>query len=217
VKVVGFVGRRGAGKTLAMTFLAYFLKQKYDCKVKTNYWTAFSEPVDLYELIHFPQDIRDIVLAVDEIHLWLDSRASMSVLNRLFSLFTTQLRKRNIYFLWTSQMERMLEGRVWWQTDILVKCQTPDYGRTLYLDFIDLWGQWRRPEDVVLRVLPQADRFWKLYHTDQLFNPVESLKKVTLVREEVFVGASTEVEDTIEPPQLEDTPQLKPVLKRFKR
>lgn len=122
--LVGYTGRRGAGKTLTMV--------KDIVKFYNNGWKIYSNieikgvPTTILtseEIAFIDKDssIKNCVLVIDEIQVIFDSRRSGSKANKNFSNFIQQIRKRNIILLYTTQYAGTTDLRIRQHTDIIVR------------------------------------------------------------------------------------------------
>lgn len=124
--IVCFIGTVGSGKTLGMTRegYRYYLRGH---KVFSNYALAFPHErltaKKLYELIEDKAQLQDCVILLDELHVWLDSRASMRKKQRMITYFILQTRKRNVRLLCSTQHFEQVDKRLRKTTDILVFCR----------------------------------------------------------------------------------------------
>lgn len=121
--VVGIKGLKGSGKTLFMTILLYqeYLKGK---KIYTNYKVNFPhETIDVQEMINLDINLKNSVIAIDEIHMICDARRSGKKQNILMSYFILQSRHRSVNFYYTTQFDRQVDARIRENTDINIVCE----------------------------------------------------------------------------------------------
>lgn len=118
------IGRQGSGKT---AFITKLLVDNYspDKKVYSNY-TLFGidhekitfnrkskNSIDILEVIKDNSDyFNNSIMLLDEIHIYFDSRDFMRENNRIIQNFFSQLRKRNILLLATTQYILHLDVRI---------------------------------------------------------------------------------------------------------
>ena len=119
------IGRQGSGKT---AFITKLLVDNYsnDKKVYSNY-TLFGidyekitfndrrnkNAIDILDVIKDnPNYFNNSIMLLDEIHLYFDSRDFMKNNNRIIQNFFSQLRKRNILLLATTQYILHLDIRI---------------------------------------------------------------------------------------------------------
>ena len=166
--IVGFVGARGSGKTLSMVLEAYRY-QSIGYRVLSNIGLNFDHETytgkDIERFASEKNNLKDSVLLVDEAHILLDSRTSVTKRNRIVSYFILQTRKRNVHLLYTTQSFHQIEKRLRDQTDILVECS-----------FKDGYVQ-QKIHDVhkgrTIRGLFEAEPLFDLYDTNLIVDPFE--------------------------------------------
>lgn len=197
--VVLLMGRRGAGKTLTMTARLRMMLDLYQhyhvpFHLMSNYFVKFFRPpenghhVDVYDPMlsaafqNYPAWMANGFMALDEIQGTAYGRNSISVSNKSTAQFLTQIRKRHVELICTTQFPQVLDYQVLLQVDLFVECeiiwshQTPAAVR-LYIH--DYWGQWtglnyrkRWPptKDVADRVtrLVNIHKVFGQYDTDQI-------------------------------------------------
>lgn len=132
--IMGFVGKRGDGKTLAMT-AALFRAHTFERTIFSNYGLHFPDestanpsyiPLTADMVSDFAKSdsgLIDAAIGIDEIHVWLDSRMHGSKRNRVASYMLTQTRKRSVDVFYTTQFLHQVEKRVRDNTDIIVECR----------------------------------------------------------------------------------------------
>jgi hypothetical protein len=118
------IGRQGSGKT---AFITKLLVDNYspDKKVYSNYSLFGIEhekitfnrksknSIDILEVIKDnPDYFNNSIMLLDEIHIYFDSRDFMRQNNRIIQNFFSQLRKRNILLLATTQYILHLDVRI---------------------------------------------------------------------------------------------------------
>lgn len=129
--LIGFIGDMRSGKTLIMAMHTY---KKYNegREILSNFYLNFPhEELDINDLDSAIKNsdthkYENKVLSIDEIHVYLDSRASGVKRSRMISYFITQSGKLKTTIYWTSQFLRQVDVRVRLNTQILYK--TTRYG-----------------------------------------------------------------------------------------
>lgn len=167
--IIGFVGKMGSGKTLCMTMLAYKY-YKAGWPVFSNYNLNFPHKSLEYEKIIDLEDstYQKSFMAIDEIHLFIDSRTSMRKSNRMASYFVVMNRKAGRMLAYTTQKWGQTDVRLRNNTDYIVKCKKLVSGKDTFikLNMFDSDGKENR---FTLRANP----YFKLYDTKQILNPFE--------------------------------------------
>jgi hypothetical protein len=118
--VVGYTGRRGSGKTTAMTLDAYnyFIN---GFKVYTNMKSlVFASCLPENNILSMADsdELNDCVVVIDEIQVLFDSRRSARRQNVNFLYFIQQIRKRNVSLLYTTQFSRRVDIGIREHTDL---------------------------------------------------------------------------------------------------
>ena len=167
--IIGITGAQGSGKTLLTSMFAYRYFSKRDSEIFANYELNFDhKPLCMKDIENADFDFNNSVLAVDEIHLFLDSRTSGTKKNRLISYFITQSRKRNIIFIYTTQHAHQVDKRLRSNTDYIIQCRnlSPKDAKK------DITIQWtiHDMEGHKSKHLFKADPFFKLYITRQIID-----------------------------------------------
>lgn len=121
--IVGFVGSMGSGKTLSLVREVYKYYQKgYTIYSNMNFSFPY-EPLTIDKLEEFTNDEKpfyNCVIVLDEIHILLDSRRSMTRKNLMLSYFITQTRKQRVKMFYTTQRQSQIEKRLRENTDMVV-------------------------------------------------------------------------------------------------
>lgn len=221
--VVLFFGRRGQGKTLAMSALASMLQQRSrkagsTMAVVSNYHLDFAAREDPYlldELIEFPPWAYNLLVNIDEVATAFGSRRSMANINVLFSSFLTQIRKRNIEVMFTTQFPQVVDQQVLMQVDLFVRCEAVNGARSVRMLIHDWWGQYtgdmsRKPwppvygtEDAQV-MAHRTDLVFGSYSTSEVIANVNSKRRHELIEQQWDVAAAgdegTELDETPTPP-----------------
>lgn len=123
--ITGIAGDIGAGKTLVMT--KYVLEEFRDLRkrtILTNYHLKGGiphrviTPDDLLLMAEQEQALDRACIALDEIHIWLDSRMSNSNMNLVLSYFINQTGKSGINLYYTTQSFDQVDKRLRKRTDV---------------------------------------------------------------------------------------------------
>lgn len=190
--VVGIVGPMRSGKTLFMTMLCYREQLKDDSReILANYHlnpeyakTSLLDPNAMDQAIRDRDTSRydRSIMALDEVHTFLDSRNSGQKRNRMLSYFITQSGKLKTRLFWTSQFLRQVDVRLRLNTQTLYMVRRFIYrhGRKRFLsqedertDFhlqIDKYRMGETADDfgmIFLKrfVIKNPSRFFALYDT----------------------------------------------------
>lgn len=183
--IIGFIGGIGSGKTLSMTkfllemyqggsdifsnYKLYFPKSNKGNKIQYLDAKFFSD----YTKSKF--DIIDSCVAVDEAHVFIDSRNAMLKRNKIFSRFITQSRKRSVNFCYTTQdlnpesflSSGQVEFRLRKLTDYIVMCEIVKINGVKYA--VNQWcnqkGQPIRNKKPYL-----ASPYYRYYNTNEIID-----------------------------------------------
>lgn len=173
--IIGFFGTVGSGKTLSAVHEAYGY-HKRGFTVYSNIHLSFPHiklTRIVFESLMRGEELNDAIVLLDEIHIWLDSRSSMTKKNKIATYFILQTRKRNVRLLYTSQHTHQVEKRLRDTTDIFVLCENMTNQTALVNDKKDvlilqrMMYQWRPEQKERLRTLRGGPLFG-LYDTREI-------------------------------------------------
>ncbi len=115
-------GRRGRGKTAALTFIGAFMDAHYkskglDIKIAANYNTevateGLANPFIIDEINQFPPWANDMLILIDEAAAYFPRRRALARIHLDFSTFLQQIRKRDIELIFTTQFPAMLDDQM---------------------------------------------------------------------------------------------------------
>jgi hypothetical protein len=116
------IGNQGSGKTLLMCKLAYFmLKQKKNIFANISFNFKY-DPIKYQDIIDCAYS--DASVFIDEAHLLLSNRRSMSKVNiEITNSFISQVRKQNLELYLSTQRFLKLDIKVRDETDYLYECK----------------------------------------------------------------------------------------------
>ena len=114
------LGRMGSGKTLFTTYLAKKFEEfctlnDIDNKVFANYTLNLDlfEKVKIKDIVSFPEWLQNGILILDEIQSeGGDSYKFLSKISKHLTSFLTQVRKRNLAFVYTTQHIKLVNNRI---------------------------------------------------------------------------------------------------------
>ncbi len=118
--VIGVLGRRGHGKT---TLLALLGEHDYSNgkKVIANFDLSFPYfRMSFADIIELPEELQDATLLLDEMQVGAGAREALKKTNQTINKFITQLRKRNILLIYSTQNFMFIDKSIRSQTDFLV-------------------------------------------------------------------------------------------------
>jgi len=178
--IVGFIGGIGSGKTLSMT-KSLHEDYKKGATIYTNYGLKFKKrskviPLDKEFFEDYQKSGLDLInssIAIDEAHVFVDSRRSLSKKNKLFSKFLTQSRKRSVNLYYTTQeadiknffTSGQVDLRLRKLTDYLVFCEFINIGKRHYVRNIMYSNQKK-----IGMTIFNADDYFKMYDTNEIID-----------------------------------------------
>ncbi len=203
--VVMFIGRRGGGKSAAMSATAYiqyqrYARQKINFSVVANYKLAFADMVSPYlvdDLMDFPDWAENLYICIDEAAASFPSRRSMAGANVNFSNFLTQIRKRHCEVVFTTQFPQVMDVQILLQVDLFIRCRAFNGNKSIELQCYDWWGQWtgndkRKPwppesgmQDWT-KYYHHVDRIWDKYDTGEVVAAMWSKQRDEVIAREGY-------------------------------
>lgn len=127
--IAGFCGSIGSGKTLSMVRQAYkmFLEGKtIYSNIHLNFPHTRYKVEDLQAWATDNKGITNLVLLIDEAHIYLDSRTSISKRNKIITYLLLQTRKISCDVYFTTQFFDQVDKRLRNLTDHIIECFTKE-------------------------------------------------------------------------------------------
>jgi len=180
--IVGIEGGLGSGKTLLM--VRYLVKDSLQDKpIFANFGLKRIKynPLDIMDILKMDKEevnLTNMSIAIDEITVFADCRASMSKMNKLISYFILQTRKRNVTFYYTTQDITMVDKRLEHHTDIRV-CAEKIYHKNKKKETVEL-ENYRKYMIIDLRnhrkpiwntFVLDISKYFNFYDTDEIILP----------------------------------------------
>lgn len=191
---MGYIGRRRRGKSLSMVGVSYIFHRNFGLPVLTNYTCDFAHGVhfedperamrypglatgrfSIPEILEWPEELGDCVICCDEADRVFPNVRSTTLMTEMFVNGLMMLGKRNIYFMWCCQNVRRIDGNLFFQTDVLIECDTWDHGRNVRWTMTDLHGAWAEPGTQRHKTFRNTEYYKTKYNTREMFNPMERL------------------------------------------
>lgn len=164
----------GSGKSLSMVRYAY-LYHRAGYRILSNIKLNFPyETYTLQNLIDFANSgigLRKVVILLDEAHIFLDSRSSVSKRNRIISYFLLQTRKKGCHLYYTTQRFGQVDKRLRENTDVTINCSSKKNkdGEQYTLNEVNiLTDNGIRTE----RLIYQSNKYFELYDTYEVVQEV---------------------------------------------
>jgi len=112
--IIAITGDFGSGKTLLATFMALSYKHKEDLNIFANYQfnKVKYKQVTFEEVSKMPSWLKNGVLVLDEMQIGADSYNFMNKEVQKMTTFITQIRKRDIILIVTTQRFNMISKRI---------------------------------------------------------------------------------------------------------
>lgn len=172
--ILGFVGDMGSGKTLSMVRFAYSLYTKgYQVysNMKLNFPFQYFSLQDILSYAENEQNFINTVFLVDEAHIFMDSRGSMTKRNLILSYFVLQTRKRNVWLFFTTQYYHQIDKRLRASSNAIVECSSKvlDDSRMFILNTFNIM----KSHKVVTKSFAfLGNKYFGLYDTNEVVKPV---------------------------------------------
>jgi hypothetical protein len=216
-----FTGPRGSGKTLSLSYFGCIDLAKGK-RVWSNYPIEFgfwhhapdgrvwpqvykSLPLDMESLILFDKGIAEGVVLLDELNLWLDSRASLSVFNKLISKLFTMIRHRKLSVYMSTQDLRWLDRRIQFQVDAHCACTDLSYKYKALPRGVWIAQVWRDLSGLFtgtsfydsgreFHTTFRGDGFWRCYSSWTEFNPfdIDTNYRIKKKTRDIIIGRTAE-------------------------
>jgi len=116
--ITGIFGKMGNGKTMLLAYLGVALKENgYNINSNFHLKTIDYNPIETLEDV---DNVRDGVLLLDEMQLWVHARSGMSKLNQDLLRIIMMSRKRGLILFYTSQLYRTVDVLLREVTDYII-------------------------------------------------------------------------------------------------
>lgn len=171
--IFGFIGNMGSGKTLSMVKEAYSLYNK-GFTIYSNIKLNFPhKDYDSSLLEGYATDNKSFYKAVfllDEAHIFMDSRASLSRRNKVLTAFLTQTRKKDVILIFTTQFIHQIDKRLRHVCDAIIECYGKQFkGEHYVLNRINVF----KIEGVLTyNSIFKAKPYYELYDSYEVVKPL---------------------------------------------
>jgi hypothetical protein len=190
-----FPGDIKSGKTLSAVFWTKRLMSRIGCPVFTNMASLKYQGLPWGEQLELDRLLVDItetdlnnayyklgILLLDEAHILWATNEMRGARGRAITALIAQAGKRGLIVVFTAHLAGMIDPKVRELTQCIIRCQTPDEGRTVFWDVRDPKA-WRAAE-YDGRIPPQDQRFvlhnaWRQhnwYDTNEVVDPFGAAK-----------------------------------------
>lgn len=165
--IIAIMGEMGDGKTLTATALAKIYNDM-GLNIFANY-TLYDIPyipVDFDSLAKFEDWLHDGVVIIDEAHVGIDAYKFFKQKTQNITLFVTQLRKKNLILILTTQRFKMLANRLRIMTSHTFQCSKTEFDNIFQVDVFNITKA--PPDDYVRTFFIDGKPIYGLYDTDQI-------------------------------------------------
>lgn len=137
--IICILGERGDGKTLTATAIAYMNNHTDKKNVFANYHLSGIpyQYITFKDLTDFPEYLEDSIVIMDEMHIGSDSYEFFSKHVKDITTFITQLRKRSITLIYTTQRFSTIAKRMRDMTNYIIQCTMTDIKGVVNLQVYD--------------------------------------------------------------------------------
>lgn len=124
--IISVNGSFGSGKTLMLTMLGYEYLTKDKYKVLSNYTLKYEHQlIELDFILNAVLEnleLNKCIILYNEVYTWLESKDSSNEINKVFSYFIMQSRKRDVTIAYSSQLDSMVDKRLRLLSQINIEC-----------------------------------------------------------------------------------------------
>jgi RecG-like helicase len=169
-------GDVGSGKTLLASKIAI---ENPNVPVRANYEIKIPnfKPLAVEDLLSLEATDTGTLVLIDEAYTWLESRVSMSKINRYMSYIVFQSRKRDLDIITTEQLRSSIDLRFKDMSNFTVFCFDRPKPKTSVADFKYRIIKGNKFKNLVYP-FKKAKKLFELYDTKQVIMPpdIEELK-----------------------------------------
>jgi len=173
--ISGFIGDIGGGKTASMVkevYIKYLQGRKIYSNIKLNFpYTPITRD-NLQEMATGGFNLNNGVLVLDEIHIYIDSRTSMSKSNRIITYFALQTRKVGVDLYYTTQYIDQVDKRIRNLTNNLIECYTEVNSLTNEKFTLNIYRIRKINKVIVKKIIFPTRIVYDLYDTFEVVNIV---------------------------------------------
>jgi hypothetical protein len=164
--LISIFGHMGYGKTLLAVYLCYKAFSKFNYPIFSNIKLNFPyKPITIDNILS--AKIKKGIVLLDEAYAYIESRASMRKINRIFSYILFQSRKRQLHFILTSQLYSTIDKRFRDLSDLLIIALEPDAN---YFNYFITDNQRYK---IFKFPKKEAEKYYQLYDTREIVIPLD--------------------------------------------
>lgn len=166
--IIAVIGDRGDGKTLTTTAISVSMHLIDGLNIFANYEIKGVpyRHIDFETLSDFPEWLRDGVIVYDELHVGFDAYNFFSTQVKDMTLFITQLRKRRLTFIFTTQIFIQVPKRLRLLTNYIFECRQTDMEGTVKILVFDRSKM--EDEGYIGTKYLLGEQFYKNYNTEEI-------------------------------------------------
>jgi hypothetical protein len=138
--LIAITGPIGGGKTCFQTRCLYREKMKRpNARIVTNYKlnNIKHEYIDAKELFEMKEQLKNTILGIDEMHIFMDCRDSLKFTNKMMTHFILQTRHLGVHMYFTTQDISQVDIRLRRMLDLLAYCTKSVYQDWFKIKLID--------------------------------------------------------------------------------
>jgi archaellum biogenesis ATPase FlaH len=165
------LGDRGDGKTLLMTGLGYLYNKVDGMKVYANYHLIGIpyEYITFEILASFPEDLVNAVVLMDEAHIGADAYEVFRKTVKAITTFATQLRKRNVILIWSTQRFNTVAKRLRQMTNYVLEVQKTNIEGMIDIKVFD--RSQPASNSFLNEFIFNGKKYFKMYDTNEIIEP----------------------------------------------
>lgn len=169
-KVVMLVGDRGTGKTLfAVSLAKYYADHNINVFTNITLKGIHHIPLAFNEIKDFPPFLHDGIIILDEMHVGADSYKFLTKDVQGITNFITQIRKRNLTFIYITQNYTTIAKRLRLQTNHAYQFTKIDDG-IAQVDIYDVMNFYEHLNTIIFN----GREFYGYYDTKQIITNEEN-------------------------------------------
>lgn len=169
--LTAIIGNIGTGKTLLLVLIAK-LANIHNKKIISNFYLSFKhEKLNIDKFLN--QEYSDCIILLDEAYVYLESRISMSLQNRLSSYIVFQARKKNVDIYLTAQLLKTIDIRFRDMLNIIVYSKLQE--NSFNYDFYNFTSNKFNSKSLTFE---NASKFYKYYNTNEIIQDNRMLHEI---------------------------------------
>lgn len=164
--IIIVVGDFGSGKTLYLTFMGLAYYQNEGLSIFSNYdlYGVEYRKTSFKEMATMPEWLENGVILLDETQVGADSYNFMSKQSKEITQFITQIRKRNVVFIMTTQRFRFVDSRIRSLTNYFIEVEATKDKGVVKVSTYDI----TRHEELKNERTLDLKKVWSYYNTDEV-------------------------------------------------